>query len=206
MGAWTTKRSAGGAFRTLWEWEKPEYIAHLLRLDRESRRQRFHRAMTDRHIADHADRAFADPNLHIIGWFKNGVLRGACEVAIYDTARGREAEAAFAIEAEHRMCGVGRALMERAALHARNLGATDLHITTDQDNRAMIGLARSCGAEVTIRDMEAEGVLHAKPRTVISVALETIEEDLGVAQWAWDSLRGWLSRRMRRLSGVTAFW
>lgn len=196
--------SVGGAFRTLWNWEKPDYVAHLIRLDSECRRLRFHGAMSDERLARHADHVFSHDDVDVVGWFKDGVLRGAAEVAVFATASGREAEAAFAIEYAYRRNGVGRALMERAALHARNLGATDLHIATDRENRAMIGLARSCGATFEINDTEADGVLHNAPRTVFSIALETIEQEIGVAQWAYDTAGAWLGRQIDRIKRAAA--
>ncbi len=201
-----SEHSAGGAFRTLWEWEKPDYLAHLMRLDKECRRLRFHRAMSDRGLAIHADHVFESDKVHVIGWFKDGVLRGAAEVAIFETERGLEAEAAFAIESGWRRMGVGRLLMERAALHARNLGATTLHIATDHDNRAMIRLAEAAGTRFELRETDAEGVLHTEPRSVFSIALESLEEDIGVAHWAYDSVAAWLGRRFRRLRRAFAIW
>lgn len=195
---------AGGAYRSLWSWERDEYFEHLQRLDPAARRQRFHQTMSDDGVALHADHVFAAPGIHVIGWFKEGVLRGAAEVALFDTPRGQEAEAAFAVEAAWRRLGVGGGLMHRAALHARNQGAETLHIATDRDNRPMIRLAKSCGAAFEIDHTEADGVVRAAPRSLGSIALETLEEDAGVAAWAIDSVRAWAGRHWRRLRGREA--
>lgn len=190
---------AGGAYRSLWSWERDDYHQHLVRLDPTCRRKRFHRAMSDAGLALHADHVFAAPKIHVIGWFKDGVLRGAAEVALFDTPRGPEAEAAFAIEAEWRRVGVGRGLMHRAALHARNQGAQRLHIATDRDNRAMIRLAESCGVQFHVEDRDAEGVVRPQPRSLGSIALETLEEEAGVISWLFDAARTGVSQTWRRL-------
>lgn len=187
----------GGAFRTLWTWEKPDYVAHLQRLDAHDRRMRFHRAMSDDALALHADRAF-ETEVHIIGWFVDGELRGAAEVAVFPGAAGPEAEAAFAVEAAYRGYGVGKELMHRAALYARNRNAANLHIATESENQPMMRLALRSGAEFTISSTDADGVLHQTPRTVYSLLLETLEEDTGFLRWCWDAALGWVKRRVYR--------
>lgn len=179
--------STDGAYRTLWRWEGNDYLAHLRRLEPKCRRLRFHRSMSDDALELHAKRAFAD-NVHVVGWFLDGELRGAAEVAVYPTAKGPEAEAAFAVESAYRGRGVGGELMHRAALYARNRGARTLHIATERDNQAMLRLASRAGAEFEINSTEADGVVTSEPRTVFSLLLETAEEDIGVLSWAWGAL------------------
>lgn len=198
----------GGAFRTLWSWEAAEYLGHLTRLSADCRRARFHRAMSNDGLALHVERVFqppetrqADEDVHVIGWFLDGALRGAAEVAVFPVGKGErrrlDAEAAFAVEEEHRGQGVGRELMHRAALYARNRGAATLHIATERDNQAMLRLAMGSGATFEINAMEADGVLRAEPRTMFSILLETAEEDVGVAFWAWDRFVLWCERQWR---------
>ncbi|MEL6978516.1 MAG: hypothetical protein AAGM38_07560 [Pseudomonadota bacterium] len=95
-----------GVYRSLWSWEAAEYAAHLLRLDPAARRRRFHGAVSDDLLAEHAAHALASGDVRVIGWFKDGVLRGAVEIAFYDAPAGREAEAAFAVEQHDRGHGV----------------------------------------------------------------------------------------------------
>lgn len=186
-----------GAYRTLWRWERQAYLEHLKRLSPNCRRARFHRAMSDDALALHVKRAFSS-HVHITGWFLDGVLRGATEVAVYKTSKGLEAEAAFAVEAAHRNKGVGHGLLHRAALFARNRGANLLHIDTERDNQAMLRLAIGSGAAFDIRSSEAEGVLESPPRSVFSLLLETAEEDLGALHWAWDRAVAWATAPLRR--------
>lgn len=197
----------GGAFRSLWRSEKQAYLAHLKRLDRTCRRLRFHRAMSDAALEAHAEAVFANPGARVIGWFRQGVLRGAAEVAVFAAPSGvnadlepeedREAEAAFAVETPYRRLGVGRELMHRATLFARNQQAKTLRIATERDNRPMVRLAMGSGVVFTIDDGEAEGILSPEPRTVFSLALELAEEEVGRAHWLWEQGWRWMRAGLR---------
>lgn len=191
-----SKKPINGAFRTVWPWERATYVAHLLRLDLASRRSRFHGAVTESAIREHVDRAF-DSGIHVIGWYLEGAIRGAAEVALFEGETGLEAEAAFEVETAYRRLGAGAELMRRAALSARNREATALHISTEIDNTAMMRLATAYGAVFRFSDRDAEGVLRQKPRTTYSLALESWEEDNGLRRWRW----GLAAARMRRMVG-----
>ncbi|MCI4665053.1 MAG: GNAT family N-acetyltransferase [Neomegalonema sp.] len=182
------------ASRTLWPSEKADYAAHLKRLEPDARRMRFHGPTSDEAIEKHVARVFANDNSLVIGWFAGGEVRAAAEVAVYETPNGTEAEAAFAVESSWRNRGVGRGLMHRAALYARNRGARRLHIATDANNGPMLRLAYNSGADFEIHDGDADGVLVEDPRSVFSICLETLEEEVGLIAWGWEVL-------MRRLQG-----
>lgn len=193
---WTRRRWAAlgvdrGAYRTLWPSEAADYLRHLSRLDPETRRQRFHRMMSDRSLALHARKVFESPDIQVVGWFYRGVLRGAAEVAIIRTGPDRGdvmAEAAFAVEAPYRKRGVGFGLMRRAALIARNRNARSLLIATTWSNRAMLRLAMRCGARFQMGETEAEGRLATGRRNAYSLCLETFREEVGLVGWLWDRI------------------
>lgn len=187
-----------GAFRTLWSSERDEYLEHLQRLSQNCRRLRFHRTMSDDALALHADAAFEN-HAHVIGWFLDGELRGAAEVVVFDGPNGPEAEAAFAVEEPFRGRGVGRELMHRASLYARNRNARALHIATERENRAMLRLAMGSGTKFEISGGEADGVLTSEPRNVFSLLLETAEEEAGLIHWAFDAAALWMGRSWRRV-------
>ena len=202
------ERHFGGLFRQLGDSDKPAYIEHLKRLDPACRRQRYHRSMSDAALEARADQVYEDRDIQLIGWFKDGVLRGAAELALIRCPGAIEAEAAFAIEAEHRRKGVGRALLRRAALYARNRGAERIHIATERDNRAMLRLAMASGATFEVEHTEANGVLSAEPRTVFSLCLEWVEEEAGALRWSWERLlarlaEGWRRLKPRRAASVS---
>src|SRR5882757_1608030 len=72
---------SGGTARRLWAGETELYRQHLLRLDPESRRNRFGGAVSDEFI-----RRYAEPSalrgVVICGFFVDGVLRGAAELRL----------------------------------------------------------------------------------------------------------------------------
>lgn len=187
-----------GAYRALWAWEAESYAAHLKRLDPMARRRRFHAAVSDQIIEAHAAKALNDPHMRVIGWFKDGALRGAAEIAIIDLPAGREAEASFAVEASDRRHGVGRQLLARAALYARNRKARRLHIATEAENAPMIRLAMGSGAAFEIEQTDADGVIDMSERTVFSIGLEAYEEEAGLIGWALSRLGRALTAPFRR--------
>ena len=69
----------GGLIRKLWVGETDLYRDHLLRLDRESRRNRFAGTVTDEFVRNYAALSFSiDAIIH--GFFVGGTLRGAGEL------------------------------------------------------------------------------------------------------------------------------
>lgn len=185
-----------GAYRSLWGWEAPVYAAHLKRLDNASRRRRFHGAVNDGALERHAARALKDKNIRVIGWFKDGVLRGAVEIALIGDGPNPEGEAAFAVEQDFRLGGVGSILMARALLFAKNRGARRVHIATETGNEAMLALASAAGARFARDGWDVDGVVETGERSVFSLGREAVEEEAGVAAWSVAKLARWLQARL----------
>lgn len=193
-----------GAYHTLWNSQEREYAEHLRRLPNADRRRRFHRHVSNIEATAHAASVFANQRAEVVGWFQGGVLRGAAEIVFFDAAGPNgeetvEAEAAFAVEPKWQGRGVGAGLMHRAALHARNAGAVRLHIATETDNRAMLHVADEAGVIFEVEDRDAEGVLRSEPRTVASICLQTLEEEVGLVAWGWELFVSWLLSAPRRV-------
>ena len=89
----------GGLIRKLWIGEAGLYRNHLLRLDRDSRHNRFGGAVSDEFIENYVTTTFG-LNAVIHGFFIDGVLRGAAELRPLGPGFAREAEVAFSIETE----------------------------------------------------------------------------------------------------------
>jgi hypothetical protein len=83
-----------GVIRKLWIDRAGPYRDHLLRLDAESRRNRFGGAVSDEFIANYAE---LSPGLDAVmhGFFVEGVLRGVAELRPLGDGFAHEAEAAF---------------------------------------------------------------------------------------------------------------
>jgi GNAT superfamily N-acetyltransferase len=184
--------TAEGAVRKLWTGDAQAYGDHLLRLDAESRRNRFGGAVADEFIRRHAETTFEPENV-LYGFLANGVLRGAAELRPFAPGAG-QAEAAFSIERPWQSHGVGTELLERVLLAARNRGIKHLHITCLLDNHRMQQLARKFDAELR-RDYDSViGEVEAPYPTPLSLMREMIADGTGLATAMLDAQSRLLKR------------
>ena len=156
-----------GVIRKLWSAEMHAYREHLLRLDSESRRNRFCGAIADDTIRTYAATARGG-DVIVHGFFVDGVLRGAADLRML----GREAEAAFSIEKPWQSHGIGSALLERSLLAARNRGIKHLHVCCLANNQRMQHLARKFDAELTFDYGTVNGTMENPYPTPLSVMQE----------------------------------
>jgi GNAT superfamily N-acetyltransferase len=153
---------ARGYVRTLRQQEElPLLRDHLLRLDRDSRHDRFHGFMDDDFIERYAAKC-ADDGTVIIAYIENGVVRGAAELHPPDQSPDSLAEIAFSVEACVRRQGVGSVLFRKLIAEARSKGYHSLRITTGAQNQAMRALANKFGAHLTFRHGESTGSIDLK--------------------------------------------
>jgi GNAT superfamily N-acetyltransferase len=170
----------GGAIRKLWIGEADRYRDHLLRLDPESRRNRFGGAISEEFVRNYATMSIClDAVIH--GFFVDGVLRGAAELRPLGSALPHEAEVAFSIESPWQSHGVGTALLARTLLAARNRGMKLLHMACLADNRRMQQLAEKFDAELTWDFGTVVGEVEASHPTPVSVMREFIADSRSFA-------------------------
>src|SRR5437763_4800487 len=170
----------GTVIRKLWIGEADIYRDHMLRLDADSRRNRFAGTVSDEFVRDYADLSFGiDAIIH--GFFVEGALRAAAELRPIGAPITREAEAAFSIEKPWQSHGVGSVLLERALLAARNRGLKFLHMACLTDNRRMLQLARKYDAELSFDFASVVGELAAPRPTPLSLLREIIADGHGFA-------------------------
>ncbi len=169
-----------GAVRRLWSSETELYRQHLLRLDAESRRNRFGGAVSGEFIQRYAEPAALNGAV-IYGFFVDGVLRGAAELR--PLARAGEAEAALSVEREWQSRGVGTALLERVLLVARNRQIKHLHMICLAENRRVQQLARKFDAELTFQSGSVVADVIAARPTPVSLMRELVADsaDLAIA-------------------------
>lgn len=152
-----------GSVRTLRQQEElPLLRDHLLRLDPESRHDRFHGFMDDGFIERYAAKC-ADDGTVIIAYLEDGVVRGAAELHPPDKSPDSQPEIAFSVEARVRRQGVGSILFEKLIAEARSKGYRSLRITTGAQNQAMRALAHKFGAHLTFRYGESTGSIDLEP-------------------------------------------
>jgi len=146
-----------GYVRTLVQHEElPLLRDHLLRLDPESRHDRFNGFLDDSFIERYAARCAEDGTV-IVACFVDGVVRGAAE--LHPAEGDALPEVAFSVEASARRRGVGSVLFQRLIAEARWKGYKRLRITTGAENHAMRALAKKFGAHLQFRQGESTGTI-----------------------------------------------
>jgi len=149
--------SVPGYVRTLSQLEElPLLRDHLLRLDAESRHDRFNGFLDDSFIERYAARCAEDGTV-IVAYIVDGVVRGAAE--LHPEEDDSLPEVAFSVEASARRQGVGTVLFRRLIAEARWKGYKHLRITTGAENHAMRALARKFGAHLAFRHGESTGTI-----------------------------------------------
>ncbi len=173
---------AKGTVRTLNQQEElPLLRDHLLRLDRESRHDRFHGFMDDSFIERYAAKCASDGTI-IIAYLEDGVVRGAAELHPPDQSPDSEPEIAFSVEARLRRQGVGSILFRKLIAEARAKGYRSLRITTGAQNEAMRALANKFGAHLTFRHGESTGTIDLKPQSPAETARPGITTPIDAAR------------------------
>jgi GNAT superfamily N-acetyltransferase len=188
---------SGGTVRKLWVDESELYRQHLLRLDAESRRNRFGGAVSDEYIERYAEPS-ALRDAVIYGFFVDGVLRGAAELRLL--ARAGEAEAALSVEPVWQSRGVGTALLERVLLAAGNREVKHLHILCLAENRPMQKLARKFDAELSFQSGNVVGDVKAPRPTPMSMVREIVDDSINLATAMLD-VPAQLAKRLEHLNG-----
>jgi len=149
--------SAKGIVQTLRQQEElPLLRDHLLRLDRQSRYDRFHGFMDDGFLERYAAKCAADGTI-VIAYIEGGAVRGAAELHPPDQSPDSLPEIAFSVEACVRRQGVGSILFKKLIAEAQSKGYHSLRITTGVQNQAMRALANKFGAHLTFRYGESTG-------------------------------------------------
>jgi GNAT superfamily N-acetyltransferase len=170
----------GGVIRKLWVGEAAKYRDHVLRLDPQSRRNRFGGAVSDEFVSEYVALSIAlDAVVH--GFFVDGVMRGAAELRPLGGHFSRQAEAAISVEKPWQSHGVGSALLRHTLLAARNRGFRQLHMACLADNQRMQQLARKFDAELTFDFGSVVGEVESSRPTPLSVMRELVSDSHGFA-------------------------
>lgn len=163
-------RPGFGYVRTLSQQEElPLLRDHLLRLDPESRHDRFHGYLDDSFIERYAKRC-ADDGTVIVAYMENGIVRGAAELHPPEPSGDGLPEIAFSVEKCVRRQGVGSILFRRLISEARWKGYRTLRVTTGADNAAMRALASKFGAHLDFRHGESTGTIDLTPQPEVELA------------------------------------
>jgi GNAT superfamily N-acetyltransferase len=176
----------GGVIRKVWIGEAEKYREHLLRLDVDSRRNRFGGAVADELILAYAETAMQIGTV-MHGFLVDGILRGVAELKPFGVASPGVAEVAFSIEKPWQSHGVGSALLERTLLAARNRGIKLVHMSCLAGNARMQQLARKFEAELSFDFGSVVGEVEAPHATPLSLFREFVADGHGFAAAVLDA-------------------
>ncbi|WP_051955471.1 GNAT family N-acetyltransferase [Beijerinckia mobilis] len=178
---------AEGTIRRLWACDMSLFRDHLLRLDQDSRFERFGAYTNDSQINQYVDSCYG-PDEIIFGYVVDGVVRGAGELRAIGASFLPEgaAEAAFSVEQGWRRRGVGTNFMRRIVRAARNRRIHTLYLSCLAHNAKMVGLARKFETELSFETDEVTGRLVARTPTTTSILSELIDNSLDMTEAMFD--------------------
>ena len=158
--------------RQLRRHERDEFTRHLLMLDAEDRRLRFSSPRSDDAIRAYVEAIDLDRDAIVAIDDADLVVIGAAHLA-----RGPGyVEVGVSVLPGHRGRGVGSALLERAKLHARNWGASEIFTHCAADNRAMAELAKRHGMRGVVDRGEADAFAEVPAPDASSFTIELMAE------------------------------
>lgn len=164
--------------RKLWPHERGLYLAHLKRLDSQSRFERFGMFMDDAALQRYAQKSFCIGGI-VHAYLEAGHVRAAGELQGLLPLPIENAEAAFSVEPAWRRRGIGGRLFDAIVLSARNRKIPTLEIVCHPDNRAMMVLARHHGMILEHDGGEVHGRATLDLRSPASLMSETLEDAAG---------------------------
>jgi GNAT superfamily N-acetyltransferase len=158
-----------GVIRRLDRQEMPLLREHLLRLDTESRHDRFNGFADESFIERYATKCATDGTV-VIAYFEDGQVLAAAELHPADGENSPLPEVAFSVERQVRRKGLGSVLFRRLIDEGKRKGYASLRVTTGAQNEAMRSLANKFGAHLTFRHGESTGEIDLREQPVTTAA------------------------------------
>jgi GNAT superfamily N-acetyltransferase len=174
-------RPGFGYVRTLGQQELPLLRDHLLRLDADSRHDRFNGFLDDGFIERYAAKCATDGTI-VVAYMENGLVRGAAELHPPEASDDQIPEIAFSVEACVRRRGIGSLLFKRLIGEARWKGYRSLRVTTGAQNHAMRALASKFGAHLVFHHGESTGTIDLAEQSQDQLAKLVIDTPLAAAR------------------------
>ena len=168
------------AVRRLYKPDLAAFADHLIRLDPDTRYNRYGLQVSDDYLKSYAELCFKSGSL-VYGYFEDGLIRGAAELRVFASKEQplqKAAEGAFSVEIPWRRRGIGTELMGHVVLAARNRSVTELTIFCLRHNRAMLKLAKKFEADLEFEHNDVTGHLVARPPSALSYFREFVDNSL----------------------------
>ena len=160
------------AIQRLNERESAALIAHFLALPAEDRRLRFCASLSSEGIAAYVDKIDFERDAVFVVHDDRLALVGVAHVAFGDDL----AELGFSVLPAYRGHGVGGALFERAAAHARNRFIPRLFMHCLTENAPVMRIARRYGMDVVTDFGDADAHLALPRATAASIIGEFVTD------------------------------
>ncbi|MGF1562399.1 MAG: GNAT family N-acetyltransferase [Geminicoccaceae bacterium] len=154
-----------------------QFRDHLLRLDPESRISRFSGFIGDTGVITYADR-FDWLRAYAVGCFFDGELRGVAELRPCSYGRDRVGEIALSVEAHWQGRGIGRELLDRLVLIARNRGFRILVMLCLPTNQRMRDLAKRHRGRFEADPGQVEACIVIDVADAFSMGQEALSDSL----------------------------
>lgn len=107
------------------------------------------------------------------------------------------AELGLSVLSGHRGDGIGTALFNRAAMHARNLRIVELFMHCLAQNHAIMHMARKAGMRIVIDHPGADAYLQLPPGNPLTVGQELAEQQFAQFDWSLKANVDYLRRLTR---------
>jgi len=169
---------SGYRIRKLWPLDFAAFRRHLLRLDAETRQQRFGAPVNDSFLEAYADTAHRLGTV-IYGAFDGHDIHASAELRPLDVTGEAMAEAAFTVEKDYQHHGLGSLLMDRIITAAQNRAIGQLYMICLRDNSTMQHLAEKFGARLKVEDGEVTGRIEPAWPTPVSLFDEQMNDASG---------------------------
>ncbi len=181
----TSLNALASPIRELTRPERAAYERHLLALDSEDRRLRFGTPIGDSGVQAYVERIDFDRDA-LFGVMSDDLAL----VAAAHLARGDDhAELGVSVLPAHRGGGYGSALLERAALRARNWRRPKLFMHCLKENETMMHLARKQGMDIVAEAGEADAWLRLSQPNAASYFGEVFAQRVALFDFALKTMR-----------------
>ncbi len=168
--------------------DAPALQAHLMRLDPDSRIERFHGYISDEAVETYCRGINWFGDL-LLGWFEDGELRAVAHLAVLPTRWPREAELALTVERDWQERGIGTELCHQILLSARNRMIGRVRMICMMENARMRKIVRKLEGSLVYLDGGAEGEVQLPPPNYLSLWQEAFGEGGALVETLVDQWR-----------------
>ena len=171
------------AVQRLAEHARAALLEHFLTLSPDDRHLRFGSSLSAEGIATYVDRIDFERDAVFVVHDDDLLLVGVAHLAFLDD----HAELGLSVLPGHRGRGVGSALFERGAAHARNRSVPRLFMHCLRENAAVVHIAQKFGMHIVAEAGEADAHLELPPASAGSIAGEFVTDRLALYDYALKS-------------------